>query len=70
MEIKPGKKIAKFAASADQGPSKIAMLVSSDVSYGMSRMYHAYRSSENAEVNVCKDRSAALIWLRQSEKAQ
>ena len=58
------KKIAMHAAGGDEGPSKIAMLVGSDFSYGMSRMYYAYRSNEKAEVNVFRDEADAMNWLR------
>ncbi|MCG6910454.1 MAG: hypothetical protein LJE94_10070 [Deltaproteobacteria bacterium] len=57
------EEIAAHAASADLERTKVAMLVSQDLSFGVSRMYRAYRQNEFTDVNVFKDESEAIKWL-------
>ena len=55
--------IASHASSADSVPSKVALLVSRDLSYGVSRMYEAYRKNPVTDVKVFRNKSEALEWL-------
>lgn len=44
-------------------PSKIAILVGNDLTFGLSRMYQVFRESEHTAVSVFRDESEALRWL-------
>ena len=57
------EEIASHASSADLDPSRVAMLVSQDLSYGVSRMYEAYRKSSMTDVKVFRDEAEAIEWL-------
>jgi len=57
------EEIASHASSADIDPSRVAMLVNQDLSYGVSRMYEAYRKTPLTDVKVFKDEAEAIEWL-------
>lgn len=57
------EEIASHASTADLDPARVAMLVSQDLSYGVSRIYEAYRKSALTDVKVFRDEAAALEWL-------
>lgn len=57
------EEIASHASSADLNPARLAMLVSKDLSYGVSRMYEAYRKSSLTDVKVFRDEAEAIKWL-------
>jgi hypothetical protein len=57
------EEIASHASTADLDPSRVAMLVSKDLSYGVSRMYEAYRKNPVTDVKVFREESEALEWL-------
>ena len=57
------KVLANQATRYNLEPSKVALLVLDDLSFGLSRMYEAIRSADNIELNVFKMESAAIDWL-------
>ena len=57
------EEIASFASSADAAPARVAMLVGQDLSFGVSRMYGAYRENTLTEVKVFRHEPEALAWL-------
>lgn len=57
------EEIASHASSADLDPARVAMLVSHDLSYGVSRIYEAYRKSAVTDVKVFRDEAEARKWL-------
>jgi len=63
FSVKELEEIASHASSADLDPARVAMLVSQDLSYGVSRMYEAYRKSPLTDVKVFRDEAEAIEWL-------
>lgn len=59
--------IAEFGDQADQRKAKVVLLVSSDLSFGLSRMFQAFRKSPFTEVAVHRDESEAMRWLLSDE---
>ena len=59
------EEIASHASSADLDSARVAMLVIKDLSYGVSRMYEAYRKSPLTDVKVFRDEAEAIEWLRE-----
>lgn len=57
------EEIASYASAADLDPSRVAMLVGQDLSFGVSRMYEAYRSSPMTDVKVFREEGEAIDWL-------
>lgn len=57
--------IATYASGADDRPSKVAMLVSEDLSFGVSRIYEAFRHTNLTQCNVFRDKSEAIAWLQE-----
>jgi len=57
--------IASYASSTDNRPAKVAMLVNEDLSFGVSRIYQAFRHTDLTEINVFRDKTEALAWLRE-----
>ena len=57
------EEIASHASTADLDPSRVAMLVSQDLSFGVSRMYEAYRKSSMTDVKVFREEAEAIEWL-------
>ena len=61
------KKVARQAKAAEKKPGKVAMLTSEDLSFGLARMYEAYRSSPIVSLQVFRDESKAVDWLLAGE---
>ena len=57
------EEIAAHTSSADAGPAKVAMLVGQDLSFGVSRMYEAYRKNNLTDVKVFRREPEAVAWL-------
>jgi len=57
--------IAAYATTMDAQPSKVAMLVKEDLSYGVSRVYEVFRHTEFTQINVFRDKGEALAWLKE-----
>ena len=55
--------IAAYASAGDIRPAKVAMLVREDLSFGVSRIYEAFRNTDLTEINVFRDKTEALAWL-------
>ena len=55
--------IAAYAATADNQPSKVAMLVKEDLSFGVSRVYEGFRQTRLTQIKVFRDKSEAMAWL-------
>ena len=49
------EEIASYASAADLDPSRVAMLVGQDLSFGVSRMYEVYRRSPMTDVKVFRE---------------
>ncbi len=56
--------IAAYASAADDRPSRVAMLVNEDLSFGVSRIYEAFRHSNLTQINVFRDEAEAMAWLQ------
>ena len=46
------------------GPSRTAIVVDSDIDYGMARMFEVFAEQSMAETQVFKDIDQAMIWLK------
>lgn len=57
--------IAHYASAADDRPSRVAMLVSEDLSFGVSRIYEAFRHTNLTRINVYRDEAEAIAWLQE-----
>ena len=57
------KQLAARARRKSNRPKKVALLVSSDLSFGMLRMYAAFRDEGQVELNVFRDVDVATQWL-------
>ena len=57
------EEIASHASTADIAPARVAMLVNQDLSFGVSRMYEAYRKSPITDVKVFREEDEAIDWL-------
>jgi hypothetical protein len=58
--------ITALAANLQCGP--VAIVVSSEVEYGMARMYQLMTDLEHPETAVFRDYREALDWLRQASR--
>ncbi len=47
--------------------SRVAILATSDVAFGLARMYLSFRGDSTVELEVFRGRAAALEWLRLPE---
>ena len=43
--------------------SKVAILVDSDLSFGLSRVYEVFRADKNVESVVFRDKAEAMAWI-------
>ena len=60
------KDSAKFTSTLDiPDGSRLAIVVDSDVAYGMSRVYEAWTAELNVDIRIFRDRDEAIKWLRQ-----
>jgi len=57
--------IASYASFSDDRPSRVAILVSEDLSFGVSRIYEAFRHSDLTKINVFRDKAEAIAWLQE-----
>ena len=55
--------LAALAKSKQRYPLRTAMVADQDLSYGMSRVYSAYRRQAGSETNVFRDEDGARSWL-------
>jgi hypothetical protein len=54
---------AKKTMQLDQEYSKIALLVSGELTYGLSRMYQVFRDQDNTDIKVFRDEDKAMDWI-------
>ena len=69
LTVKGIRQVGKIASSTDRPGSnrKLAIIVNSNLAYGLTRMYMAYRSFETnstKKVRVFKDENEALQWAK------
>ena len=57
--------IANRAKNIGFPPSKVAILVSDKLGYGLARMFDVYREQENQKINVFETEEEAMKWLMQ-----
>jgi hypothetical protein len=57
--------IASYASAVDSRPSKVALLVKEDLSFGVSRIYEVFRHTDLTKTSVFRDKTEALAWLRE-----
>jgi len=59
------RRIAELFAGGDRTPerSRVALVAADDVSYGLSRMYQAFRSHSPLDLRVFRDVAEARAWL-------
>jgi hypothetical protein len=58
------RRIADLAQREEHAPARIAMLVSTDLIFGQTRIVGVYRETAPPEVEVFREEAAALRWLR------
>ena len=47
--------------------SRVAVVATSDIAFGLARMYQSFRGDSTVEFEVFRERAAALAWLRLPE---
>ena len=59
------RRIASMFSEIDRTPeqTRVAMVANSDVAYGLSRMYQAFRSESPLDLRVFREVSEARSWL-------
>lgn len=63
MNGEEARALAAFARTLDRPPTRVAILVATDVEYGIARMHLAWRDEQGMESRVFRDRAEALAWL-------
>ncbi len=58
------KHLASFSAGQKIRAQKLAAVVPDDASYGLSRMFEAYRDDAFTEARAFRSENEALAWLR------
>ena len=67
MPTEDVKQVARLARRMVHRPSKTAILVSNDLSYGLSRVYAAYREEPDTRTRVFTSEAAARAWLHEPD---
>jgi hypothetical protein len=62
--------IAEYGKSKFRIPSKVAVIVPDDFTYGKAIMHHAYRKDELLEERVFQSEGEAMAWLKSQSKPQ
>ena len=57
--------VAQYEKSKFLIPSKIAVVASKDLAFGLMRMYQVFREDELAEVNIFRTEREARAWLKE-----
>lgn len=66
LTAKVVKDSAKFASTLGiPDGSRLAIVVDSDVAYGLSRVYEARTAELDFDIGIFRDRDEAIKWLRQ-----
>jgi hypothetical protein len=58
------QKLAEYAKTKFSPPSKVALVATKDLSFGISRIYEAFRKQEGLEIEVFRSGQDALNWLQ------
>jgi len=69
-EMSDIRRVAQFmiANGSKIGRSRTAIVVASDYSYGMSRMYEAFAAASPIKVKIFRDMDEAVAWLRDDRR--
>ena len=59
------KEIARYGKKVNSLPSRAGIIASDDVSFGLMRIYDAYREQEQHETRVFRSRQQAIKWLKE-----
>lgn len=59
--------VAEHGKKAWPGPARVALLATDDLSFGLLRVFEAFRSSDGYEIRVFRDEEKALAWLREPD---
>jgi hypothetical protein len=59
------RRVADMFARTDRTPdrTRVALVAESDVAYGLSRMYQAFRSESPLDLRVFRQMAEARVWL-------
>ena len=60
--------LAVFAKTKLQQPAKVAVVVSDDLSFGVSRVYETFRGNQEIDIRVFRDQQEGLNWLEKPSK--
>ena len=58
------QKLTEYAKTKFLPPSKVALVATKDLSFGISRVYEAFRKQEGLEIEVFRSEPEALNWLK------
>ena len=58
------EEIADYAKIKFLPPSKVAIVAPKDLSYGISKVYEAFRRQEGLEIEIFRSEQKALNWLK------
>ncbi len=58
------KILAEKCRNLDQEYSRIALLGSDDLSFGLMRMYQVLREQKNTDISVFRNKNKALEWVQ------
>lgn len=54
---------AKMAIEYDHEPARVAVLIDSDIEFGLMRLHSVYRESKFTRLHICRDEAEAMSWL-------
>lgn len=65
IESRTLRRVADLFTSSDRTPeqSRVAIVATSDVQYGLARMYQAFRSESPLDLRVFREMEEARAWL-------
>ena len=58
------QKLAEYAKTKFFSPSKVALVATKDLSFGISRVYETLRKQEGLEIEVFRSEQKAVSWLK------
>ena len=58
------EELADYAKTKFVPPSKVAIVAAKDLSFGLSRIYEAFRTQEGLEIEIFRTEQKALAWLK------
>ena len=57
------RQLAQMAVDYDDAPARVAVLVDTDLEFGLMRIHGVYRESKFTSLHICRDQEEALAWL-------